>query len=105
MIVNRINKDRNFNNCKVVPLVLTSKIVCALWFSETADSVFSASGRTKKAPGARLSEGIADLLFSLIIYFCFMVQASLAKSIPIEEMVRLSNISLFQTFLPIVILL
>ena len=67
--------------------MLTSKIVCALWFSETAESVFAASGRTKKAPGARLSEGIADLLFSLIIYVFFMLQASLAKSIPIEELV------------------
>ena len=51
---------------------------------ETAESVFAASGRAKKAPGARLADGIADLVFSLIIYFFFMLQAAAAKSIPIE---------------------
>ena len=51
---------------------------------ETAESVFAASGRAKKAPGARLADGIADLVFSLIIYFFFMLQAAAAKSIQIE---------------------
>ena len=51
---------------------------------ETAESVFAASGRAKKAPGARLADGIADLVFSLIIYFFFMLQAAAAKNIPIE---------------------
>ena len=65
-------------------MVVTSKIVCALWFMEAAESVFNASGRTKKAPGQKLADGIADLLFSLIIYVVFMLQASIAKNIPLE---------------------
>ena len=51
---------------------------------EAAESVFNASGRTKKAPGQKLADGIADLLFSLIIYVVFMLQASIAKNIPLE---------------------
>ena len=81
---------------QIVPLVLTSKIVCTLWFMETAESVFAASGRAKKAPGARLADGIADLVFSLIIYFFFMLQAAAAKNIPIE--VSLENFYFFENF-------
>ena len=73
-------------------MVLTSKIVCALWFMEAAESVFNASGRTKKAPGQKLADGIADLLFSLIIYVVFMLQASIAKNIPLEVLFRYSEI-------------
>jgi len=76
--------EKTFCTLWIVPLVLTSKIVCTLWFMETAESVFAASGRAKKAPGARLADGIADLVFSLIIYFFFMLQAAAAKNIPIE---------------------
>jgi len=76
--------EKTFCTLWVVPLVVTSKIVCALWFMEAAESVFNASGRTKKAPGQKLADGIADLLFSLIIYVVFMLQASLAKNIPLE---------------------
>jgi len=73
-----------FSALWVVPLVLTSKIVNALWFMEAADSVYQATGRKKKAPGTKIAEGIADLLFSLIIYVVFMIQASLVKSLPLE---------------------
>ena len=62
---------------------------------ETAESVFAASGRAKKAPGARLADGIADLVFSLIIYFFFMLQAAAAKSIPIEVSFRLFEFLVF----------
>jgi hypothetical protein len=51
---------------------------------EAADSVFQVTGRKKKAPGTRIAEGIADLIFSLIIYVVFMIQASLVKAIPLE---------------------
>ena len=51
---------------------------------EAADSVYQATGRKKKAPGTKIAEGIADLLFSLIIYVVFMIQASLVKSLPLE---------------------
>jgi len=73
-----------FSTLWVVPLVLTSKVVTALWFMEAADSVYQASGRKKKAPGTKIAEGIADLIFSLIIYVVFMIQASLAKALPLE---------------------
>lgn len=73
-----------FSALWVVPLVLTSKIVTALWFMEAADSVYQATGRKKKAPGSRIAEGIADLIFSLIIYVVFMIQASLVKALPLE---------------------
>ena len=59
---------------------------------EAAESVFNASGRTKKAPGQKLADGIADLLFSLIIYVVFMLQASIAKNIPLEVLFRYSEI-------------
>ena len=61
---------------------------------ETAESVFAASGRAKKAPGARLADGIADLVFSLIIYFFFMLQAAAAKNIPIEVSLVQSEVQL-----------
>ena len=63
---------------------------------ETAESVFAASGRAKKAPGARLADGIADLVFSLIIYFFFMLQAAAAKNIPIEVTVKHCSSTLTQ---------
>lgn len=40
--------------------------------------------RKKKAPGAKVSEGIADLIFALIVYVVFMIQASLVKALPLE---------------------
>jgi hypothetical protein len=40
--------------------------------------------RKKKAPGVKVSEGIADLIFALIVYVVFMIQASLVKALPLE---------------------
>ncbi|CAG5091033.1 Oidioi.mRNA.OKI2018_I69.PAR.g12815.t2.cds [Oikopleura dioica] len=65
-----------FSALWVVPLMLTSKIVNTFWFMETAEFVYQATGRKKKAPGAKVSEGIADLIFALIVYVVFMIQAS-----------------------------
>lgn len=73
-----------FSALWVVPLMLTSKIVNTFWFMETAEFVYQATGRKKKAPGVKVSEGIADLIFALIVYVVFMIQASLVKALPLE---------------------
>ena len=78
--------SRTFEVVWVLPLFLLSKIINALWFQDIADSAYKyRKGRPTLIPN--ISKLIADVLFSLLVQFLFLLQVSL--------MMRILNENLF----------
>lgn len=72
----------------VLPLILLSRIVTALWFQDIAESSF----RGRPQPFRSTSQFIADNLFSFLIQLLFLVQANLFCFFPIQSLGQLMNI-------------
>jgi len=67
----------------LVPLLLLSKVINALWFQDIADSVYRYSrGRPVSFPS--ISMFFADSIFSVVVQCLFLAQATLTKYIPVH---------------------
>lgn len=71
-----------YRSAWVVPLLLLSKIINALWFQDIADSAYRYSrGRPVSFPS--ISMFFADSIFSIVVQCLFLIQATITKYIPI----------------------
>ncbi|XP_060532529.1 etoposide-induced protein 2.4 homolog isoform X2 [Cylas formicarius] len=72
-----------FRTAWVIPLFLLSKIINALWFQDIADSAYRYS-RGRPVFFQSISKFLADSIFSVVIQFLFLFQATLSSYIPLH---------------------
>lgn len=65
----------------LVPLLLLTKIINALWFQDIADSVYRYS-RGRPSPFTSVSMLFADSVFSVVVQCLFLIQATATNFIP-----------------------
>ena len=77
--------DVTFDVLWIVPLYWISKPINSLWFQEIADFLFKKTDTSKNHTAKKDSTPsglIADFLFSVLVEFIFLLQATLALSFP-----------------------